>query len=76
MRITYDAEADAAYVFLVDPIPPDGAVRQQVAELDLDGSTLIVDRDTDGRLLGLEILGARDLLDPRTLAGADRLDQD
>ena len=61
MRITYDDEANAAYLYLVDEIPP-GAVAETVplySNLDpssgeprLNGVNL--DFDRDGQLLGIE----------------------
>jgi uncharacterized protein YuzE len=70
MRITYDPEdGGAAYVYLVSQITPGEAKRQVIA---LDGQVLL-DLDADGRLLGVEILGADRLLRPETLAAAERL---
>lgn len=70
MRITYDpGDGGAAYVYLVDRISPGEAKRQVVT---LDGQVLL-DLDAEGRLLGVEILGADRLLRPETLAAAKRL---
>jgi uncharacterized protein YuzE len=69
MRITYDPEDEgAAYVYLVDRIDP-GEANQQV--ITLDGNVLL-DLDARGRLLGVEILDAKRLLRPETLAAAER----
>ena len=63
MRITYDASTDALYVALV-PIEAAQATRTDEVE-----PGLLLDRDDAGRLLGIEILGARG----RGI-GVDRLD--
>jgi len=76
MRITYDGEADAAYVYLVDRIEQGGVARTSVAghgSPALDSINL--DFDADGRLLGIEVLGAGRVLREETLRGAERLDR-
>ncbi len=50
MKIEYDKEADAAYLYLVHPIKPGEAKKQQ--ELNKD---IILDFDNKGKLLGIEI---------------------
>jgi uncharacterized protein YuzE len=64
-RVTYDAQANAAYVYLVDAIRPGEAVRQQVI------GNVILDFDIDGKLLGIEVLDARGVLRETTLAMAE-----
>lgn len=56
MRLEYDKEADAAYVYFKDISP--GEVAKTIS---LDGN-LNVDLDIDGRILGLEILSASRML--------------
>ena len=68
MRVTYDPEADAAYAYLVDHIEPGEAVRQVIAH---DGD-VVLDLDAKGRLLGVEVLGAKRLLRPETLLRAEK----
>jgi uncharacterized protein YuzE len=68
MRIKYDPEADAAYVYLIDHIEPGEAVRQEVV---LDGG-VVLDLDSKGRLLGVEVVYARSLLRAETLDAADK----
>jgi uncharacterized protein YuzE len=68
MRVTYDPAADAAYVYLVDRIAPGEAKRQVMA---LDGS-VVLDLDSEGRLLGVEVLAAKQLLRPETIETAER----
>jgi uncharacterized protein YuzE len=67
--IRYDADADAAYVRLAHPPAPDplgtGRFREthvmRAAHTDWPGE-LNVDVDAEGRILGIEILGARRVL--------------
>lgn len=71
MRLTYDPEADAAYVYVVPDIG-DGEVAQSV---ELNGGALGVlmnaDLSEDGKLLGIEIIGASDILPASALATAE-----
>jgi uncharacterized protein YuzE len=50
MKITYDPEADALYILLRDGIPAKDAVDVE------EGVT--IDLDSDGRIIGIEILDA------------------
>ncbi len=67
MRITHDPFADAAYVYLVDRIAPGEAKRQVVV---LDGN-VVIDFDENGKLLGIEVLGAGEMLRAETIACAE-----
>jgi len=59
MRMTYDASVDAAYIYFVDRIA-DGAVSETYpCELRGDKGAINLDFDASGRLLGIEVLGAR-----------------
>ena len=67
--MTYDPEADAAYIYLG---------RGQVDRQEEHGS-FIVDVDTEGRVLGIEILSASKVLAPGAwqqarLPGSTRVD--
>ncbi|MER7793955.1 DUF2283 domain-containing protein [Streptomyces sp. NPDC097640] len=68
MRVTYDAETDMGYIYLVDEIGPGEAVRQELTE---DGS-VILDFDAQGRLLGVELSGAKSRLHPDLMAMAEK----
>ncbi len=70
MRMTYDEHADAAYLYL-----------DEFAKI-VDGDSIVVDHnvprtsiilqfDSEKRLVGIEILGARRLLASSTLMGAN-----
>ncbi|MBN8423112.1 DUF2283 domain-containing protein [Microbacterium esteraromaticum] len=73
MRTTFDAVADAVYIELVPGIEPGRSVRNEIVET--DGGTVVLDFDRAGILLGVEVLGATELLDGEFLAGAERIDQ-
>jgi len=74
VRITYDPDADAAYIRVVDPIEPGAAITQVSLRPDESiHADFILDFDSEGSLLGIEILGARRGLRPETIAAAERL---
>lgn len=62
MRLTYDEAADAAYVYLVPEIRPGEVHQTRVSGIRLDQAAINVDFDADGRILGIELLGASRLL--------------
>ena len=65
MKITYDKEGDVAYVYIKDNIK-DGECAKTV-ELNEDIS---IDYSKDGRLLGVEILNAKKMLNKKVLSEA------
>jgi uncharacterized protein YuzE len=69
IRITYDAKADAAYIYLADVIEPGAAVRQAVTE----PLGLILDFDVQDKLLGIEVLKASRVLREDTLSEAEQI---
>ncbi|AEV85465.1 hypothetical protein ACWT_4443 [Actinoplanes sp. SE50] len=71
MRVTYDSEANAAYLE-VDEIADGAAVENVVVERPGRGD-IVLDFDADGRVLGLEVIGATELLRAPVLDAADRL---
>lgn len=73
MRLTYDDVADAAYVYLVDAIAPGGVARTAASMIELDMAFIAFDFNSDGKVLGLEILGASRLLADETLKAIGRL---
>lgn len=72
MHTTFDAEADAAYITLVPEIESGRPVRNVEVE-STDGS-VVLDFDSAGVLLGVEVLGATKTLDPAFLDAAERID--
>jgi uncharacterized protein YuzE len=74
VHVTYDAEADAACISLTGKDVTD--IRQNL-ECPTPGGTpgeVIMDWK-GGRLVGVEILGASDLLHDDLLPGAERIDE-
>jgi uncharacterized protein YuzE len=61
--ITYDPDADAAYVGLSD------IAVQESAEV---APGVVLDYDSEGRVVGIELLGARKLLAPGAWSRAHR----
>jgi uncharacterized protein YuzE len=70
VRLTYDADADAAYVYLVESIAPSGVAQTRASMLDLDRAFIAF--DSDGKVLGIEILGASRVLTEETLRSAEQ----
>jgi uncharacterized protein YuzE len=70
---TYDKSADAAYINIVESIAPGEASRQASVEAEGLRAMVVLDFDADDRLLGIEIIGARRVLRPETLAALRRL---
>ncbi|MDI6738713.1 MAG: DUF2283 domain-containing protein [Nanoarchaeota archaeon] len=65
MKLTYDKEADAAYVYLVRHIRR-GEAKKNIKVI----GNMVLDFNDNGKLLGIEILNARKILKRETLAGA------
>ncbi len=53
MKITYDKEADAAYIYLKGKIE-----RGEIKNIISMNENIILDFDSDNRLIGIEILSA------------------
>ncbi|MEU6370229.1 DUF2283 domain-containing protein [Streptomyces sp. NPDC046931] len=70
MRVEYDASANMAYIYVVDRIGPGEAVRQVVAGED---TLALLDLDSQGRLLGIELFDARARLHPDVLDRAEQI---
>ena len=66
MRLEYDKEVDAAYVYLVYPM--EKGESKKTIELN---DNIIVDFNDKGQLIGIEILNASKLLNKQALASAD-----
>ena len=71
MRMTYDAGANAAMIYLKGRIEPGEAVRQQY--ITVQGADIVLDFDSDDLLLGIEIIGARAILPAGALSAAELL---
>ncbi|MEU4239651.1 DUF2283 domain-containing protein [Actinoplanes sp. NPDC026619] len=74
IRVTYDAKANAAYLYLTDPQAARTVARMYPCDpIDVDGM-INLDFDADGRLIGLEVLGASTKLPQYVLDQAERID--
>jgi uncharacterized protein YuzE len=71
MFVTFDGQADAAYIALGDgPVPP-GSVETTVHSIQAPtGSEINLDFGADGRLIGIEVLNATEVLPKAMLAEA------
>ena len=67
MRISYDPEVDAAYITVVDQIGSGEAVKQVIVPREETNAEFILDFDSEGSLLGIEVLAARSGLRPETI---------
>ena len=67
VRVKYDPEADAAFVYIGDDIPPGGAPESHVCDLEVKNAAVILLLSPDRRLVGLEVLGASRLLPSEVL---------
>ena len=67
--MSYDSEADAAYIYVRDAESRQGTVRS-VPVQDAPGM-IVLDFDTDGRLFGIEVLDASRLLPAELLSPTD-----
>jgi uncharacterized protein YuzE len=70
VRVTYDDKANAAYLELEDGVAEGSAVENVVVERPGQGD-IVLDFDADGRLLGVEVIGATVLLRTTVLDAAD-----
>jgi uncharacterized protein YuzE len=63
-RLTYDDKADAAYLYLKEGTEPGEATTSVPVQLPsgVGLGSITLDFDDDGRLIGIEVLGASRLL--------------
>ncbi|GAA3792536.1 DUF2283 domain-containing protein [Streptomyces phyllanthi] len=73
-RVTYDRQANAAYVYFTDPQTRPKAARTHPCDPDGAGGMINLDFDEDDRLIGIEILAAGSKLPQYLLDAAERLD--
>jgi uncharacterized protein YuzE len=69
VRIEYDRATDQAYIYLREIAAGDARTQVPVFQ---DGIHIVLDLDVEGRLIGLDVMGAsgslpRDLLDKATV---------
>ena len=73
MRMTYDPEADAAYIYVVDKIGPGEAKITRTWDDKKINATIAFDLSEDGKLLGIEIIPGANILSKKVLAKAKLL---
>ncbi|MGI0016421.1 MAG: DUF2283 domain-containing protein [Nitrososphaera sp.] len=73
MRIEYDKEADAAYIYLTDQMPP-VARMYRCDPVTVDGM-INLDFHATGQLIGIEVLVASKKLSRELLSTAKRIDK-
>ena len=72
MRVEYDRQADSVYLQLSDA--PASESRSRTVDIDpwlVDGNLVNLDLDDAGRIVGVEICGASELLRPEMLADSE-----
>lgn len=72
IRVTYSGTADAAYIYFV-PIGP-GEVKVTEAGVD-ENLNINLDYNAEGRLIGIEVLGASGTLPDEVIRSAEQIDQ-
>ncbi|MEM5814254.1 MAG: DUF2283 domain-containing protein [Candidatus Aenigmatarchaeota archaeon] len=72
MKITYSETDDAAYIYLVEA-KPGVAARTEPCEIAGLRGEINLDFDKNGRLVGIEVLGASKVLPKEILDRAERL---
>jgi uncharacterized protein YuzE len=70
MRNTYDPKVDSAYIYLVEEIPLGGVARTYPCDPREVQGQINLDFDSNGRLLGIEVLDARKKLPEGLLESA------
>lgn len=71
VRVTYDPVADAAYIYLVEDLADGMVARTHITEAVVPMTSVNLDYDHDGLLVGIEILGASRALSPKFFAEAE-----
>jgi uncharacterized protein YuzE len=69
--MTHDADANAAYIYMVDEIAPGEIAHSRVADIPMDNTAITVDFDAEGRVLGIELLAASRALRDETIRAAE-----
>lgn len=71
ISVTFDPTANAAYVTLGEALRSEQSAAQHVVDLPAGApGEVILDFDNAGRLIGVEVLGAREMLRPEVIAKA------
>ena len=73
VRVTYDRQANAAYIYLTSHMSPKVARMYPCDPIDVDGM-INLDFDSEDRLIGIEVLAASSKLPQQLLDAAERID--
>lgn len=71
LDFTYDAEADAAYVYVMPKDASRVVATTRFCNIELDAASIMVDFNADGKIVGFEILGANQLIPPEALGESE-----
>ena len=71
MKISYDRSADAAYIYLVNQIGSGEVKNQYHCDVKKVKGIINLDFDSEGRLLGIEVLDASRFMSRESLDGAE-----
>jgi uncharacterized protein YuzE len=71
--MTHDSEANAACIYLVEEIDRGEVARSCVADIAMDNAAITVNFDAEGRVLGIEVLGASQALRAETIRAAEEI---
>jgi len=74
MKITYDPQADAAYIYLKETIAAGEVKKTYLCDPSQVGGMINLDFDVSGVLIGIEVVGARGKLPPELLTRAASTD--
>jgi uncharacterized protein YuzE len=72
VRITYDPNVNAAYIYLSRDRYAGGVAKTYPCDPMQVGGMINLDFDDDGRLVGVEVMDADKMLPPEILAEADQ----
>jgi uncharacterized protein YuzE len=72
MRMTFDPDADAAYIYVKDQLAFGEVKETHICDVQAQEGAIILGFDKAGHLVGVEILGAGKFLHPDVLAAAER----
>ena len=73
MKLTFDPETDEAFLLTGGDAEFGGAPFSEACDLGIDGVSFILFYTADGRLVGIEVLGASQFFAPRVLHDATRV---
>ncbi len=72
MRITFDPEADAAYIYVKNRLGFGEVAETHMCDVEVKEGAVILAFNGEGHLVGVEVLGARKLLSEDVLNAAER----